>query len=54
MRIKATAASDVIRKSVERILDEPSFAQNARLLGEQILADAMASRAVPLLEELAQ
>ena len=53
VRLSAAAATEKIRTAVNEVLKVPRYRDRARALGEQIVRDARASRAVPVLEQLA-
>jgi UDP:flavonoid glycosyltransferase YjiC (YdhE family) len=53
LRLKPKADAATIARAVERVIDDPSFAQNARRLAAAIADDLTEDRAVEELEELA-
>jgi UDP:flavonoid glycosyltransferase YjiC (YdhE family) len=53
LRLKPTAAADKVAAAVKRVIDEPSFKQNAGRMAAAIEADLAEDRAVAELEELA-
>lgn len=53
LRIRPTASTSAIARAVRKVLDDPSYHQAARRLGERIAADARESRATEILEQLA-
>jgi MGT family glycosyltransferase len=53
LRLKPSAAPDTIASALKRVIDEPSFKQNARRMAAAIEADVQEDRAVAELEELA-
>ena len=53
LRLKPKADAATIARAVQRVIDDPSFAQNARRLAAAIADDLTEDRAVEELEELA-
>ncbi len=53
VRVKPSATPDRIRAAVRGLLESARYRERARALGARIAADARASRAVPVLEEIA-
>jgi MGT family glycosyltransferase len=54
LRLKPKASADAIAAAVRRMIDEPSFAANARRLAGAIAAETAEDRAADELEELGQ
>jgi MGT family glycosyltransferase len=52
LRLKPNASTEAIARAVGRVLDEPSFAANARRLADAIAAETADDRAVAELEAL--
>jgi UDP:flavonoid glycosyltransferase YjiC (YdhE family) len=53
VRVKPTASAAKIRQAVRDVLESPRYRDSARRLGEAIAKDARESRAVPVLEMVA-
>jgi MGT family glycosyltransferase len=54
LRLSLSAAPRRIQKAVRTLVEQPDYRHRARALGERIAQDARYSRAVPLLEEVAE
>lgn len=53
VRVKPTGSAATIREAIRKVLASPAYRQRAGALGEQVVADARQSRAVPMLEKIA-
>ena len=53
LRLTPNASAEKIRDAVRQLLTQPQYREQARRLGETIVADARQSKAVPELERIA-